>query len=181
MRAINAWLYTTVDGVMEAPENWVMPDEEMFADQTAGYDASDGLLIGHRTYEVFASSWPQRGSDVDNADWMNNTNKYVVSSTIRSPEWQNTTVLAGDVQRAVSRLKHEDGQDITINGSSALVRSLLTWGLLDELRLYQHPVVLGSGARLFGSMDSPVALELSDFSTYDNGVVSLTYIPQQRQ
>jgi dihydrofolate reductase len=73
MRKLKAWLYMTLDGVVEAPENWVIPDDEMFAEQTADYAASDALLLGRRTYEVFAASWPQRGSDVPNADWMNNT------------------------------------------------------------------------------------------------------------
>ncbi|MGH9229857.1 MAG: dihydrofolate reductase family protein [Acidimicrobiales bacterium] len=102
MRKLKAWLYVTLDGVVEAPENWVMPDDEMFADQTADYAASDALLLGRQTYEIFAASWPQRGSDVPNADWMNNTQKYVASTTLVSPEWQNTTLLEGDLGDAVS-------------------------------------------------------------------------------
>jgi hypothetical protein len=112
MRKLRAWLYVTLDGVVEAPENWVMPDDEMFEEQTADYAASDALLLGRRTYEVFAASWPERGSDVPNADWMNNTQKYVVSTTLESPEWQNTTVLKGEVSEALSRLKEEDGETI---------------------------------------------------------------------
>jgi dihydrofolate reductase len=122
MRTLKAWLYVTLDGVVEAPEKWVMPDEEMFAEQTADYAASDALLLGRRTYEVFAASWPQRGSDVPNADWMNNTQKYVASTSLESPEWHNTTVLRGDVGEAVSRLKQEHGENITLNGSGGLLR-----------------------------------------------------------
>jgi dihydrofolate reductase len=180
MRKLRAWLYVTLDGVVEAPENWVMPDDEMFEEQTADYAASDALLLGRRTYEVFASSWPQRGSDVANADWMNNTQKYVASTTLESPEWQNTTVLEGDVSDAVSRLKQEDGETVTLNGSATLLRSLLSVRLVDELRLLLHPVVLGSGDRLFDNREDRVALNLTECKAYDNGVVSLTYQPAER-
>jgi dihydrofolate reductase len=175
MRELKAWMYMTLDGVVEAPENWVMPDEKMFAEQTEGYAGSDALLLGRGTYEVFAASWPERGSDVANADWMNNTQKYVASTTLESPEWQNTTVLKGDTAEAVSRLKREDGKTITLNGSAGLLRSLLGAGLVDELWLLLHPVVLGSGNRLFDDMEDRVDLELGECHAYDNGVVSLTY------
>jgi dihydrofolate reductase len=180
MRKLKAWLYMTLDGVVEAPENWVIPDDEMFAEQTADYAASDALLLGRRTYEVFAASWPQRGSDVPNADWMNNTQKYVASTTLESPEWHNTTVLEGDVAEAVSRLKREDGETITINGSATLLRSLLGATLVDELRLLLHPVVLGQGDRLFVNTEERVSLELTGSHAYDNGVVSLIYQPTGR-
>jgi dihydrofolate reductase len=147
----------------------------MFAEQTVGDAASDALLLGRRTYEVFAASWPGRGSDVANADWMNATPKYVASTTLESPEWQNTTVLEGDVGEAVSRLKQRDGGDITLNGSAMLLRALLAGGLVDELRLFLHPVVLGSGVRLFD--DTPLSLELAECRAYDNGVASLIYHP----
>jgi dihydrofolate reductase len=180
MRMLRAWLYVTLDGVVEAPENWVMPDDKMFEEQTADYAASDALLLGRRTYEVFAASWPQRGSDVPNADWMNNTQKYVASTTLESPEWRNTTVLEGDVSEAVSRLKQEDGETITLNGSAALLRSLLRAELVDELRLFLHPVVLGSGHRLFDDGEDLGAFKLIDCHAYDNGVASLTYRPTER-
>jgi dihydrofolate reductase len=177
MRKLKAWLYITLDGVVEAPEQWVMPDDQMFAEQTADYTGSDALLLGRRTYEVFAAAWPQRGSDVANADWMNNTPKYVASTTLESPDWQNTTVLQGDLREAVSRLKHEDGKTITLNGSATLLRSLLGAELVDELRLLLHPVVLGSGDRLFENAGDRLRLALAECRSYDNGVVSLTYRP----
>ena len=180
MRKLKAWLYVTLDGVVEAPENWVMPDDRMFEEQTADYAASDALLLGRRTYEVFAASWPQRGSEVANADWMNNTPKYVASTTVESPEWENTTVLEGDVREAVSRLKQEDGETMTLNGSATLLRPLLSAGLVDEVRLLLHPVVLGSGDRLFENTEDRVALRLSECHAFDNGVVSLAYQPAQR-
>jgi dihydrofolate reductase len=179
MRKLSAWEYVTLDGVVEAPENWVMADDEMFEEQTAGYAASDALLLGRRTYAIFAASWPQRGSDVANADWMNNTQKYVASSTLELPEWQNTTVLDGDVSEAVSRLKQEDGETITLNGSAILLRSLLGAGLVDELRLFLHPVVLGSGHRLFEGGEDLGAFQLAESHAYDTGVVSLTYNPTE--
>ena len=180
MRKLKAWQYVTLDGVVEAPENWVMPDEKMFEEQTADYAASDALLLGRRTYEIFAASWPQRGSEVPNADWMNNTRKYVASTTLESPEWENTTVLDGDAGEAVSRLKQEDGGTITLNGSATRLRSLLGAGLVDELRLFVHPVAVGSGQRLFESVQALGPMKLSECRAYDNGVVSLTYEPSER-
>jgi dihydrofolate reductase len=180
MRKLKAWQYVTLDGVVEAPENWVMADERMFEEQTAEYAASDALLLGRRTYEIFAASWPQRGSDVPNADWMNDTQKYVASKTLEAPEWRNTTVLEGDAREAVSRLKQEGGATITLNGSATLLRSLLGAGLVDELRLFLHPLVLGAGKRLFEDADDRAPLELADCHTYDNGVVSLSYGPGAR-
>ena len=177
MRKINAWIYVTLDGVTDAPENWVMPDDEMFGAMEADYAAADALLLGRRTYEVFAASWPQRSSDVPNADWMNNTPKFVVSRTLTSVEWQNSTLLEGDVGVAISALKQEDGKNIMVNGSATLIRSLLRDNLLDELRLFVHPVVVGSGERLFDDGGGQVALKLADTHSYANGVVSLTYRP----
>jgi dihydrofolate reductase len=177
MRKINAWLFVTLDGVIEAPEKWVMADDDMFGAIEADYATSDALLLGRRTYETFAASWPERGSDVPNADWMNNTPKYVASTTLESPEWNNTTVIEGDVAEAVARLKLEDGKDILVNGSGALVRSLMRDHLLDELRLFMHPVVVGSGRRLFDDESDPVKLALTDSHVYENGVISLTFKP----
>lgn len=179
MRKLKAWIYMTLDGVIEAPENWVIADEGMFDDQTAGYGSSDALLLGRKTYEVFAASWPQRGSEVPNADWMNNTPKFVASTTLDSAEWQNSTVLAGDVVRAVSQLKEEDGKDITINGSAGLLRTLLRAGLVDVFVIYVHPLLLGSGDRLFENEDDQLGLSLLNSHVYDSGIVALTYGPAQ--
>ena len=176
-RKINAWLYVTLDSVIEAPEKWVIADNDMFAAMEADYAKSDALLLGRRTYETFAASWPERGSEVPNADWMNNTPKYVASTTLESPEWNNSTVIEGDVAEAVARLKQEDGKDIMVNGSGALVRTLMRNHLLDELRLFVHPVVVGSGRRLFDDQSDPVEFALVDSHAYDNGVISLTYKP----
>jgi dihydrofolate reductase len=177
MRKINAWLFVTLDSVIEAPEKWVMADDDMFGAIEADYAKSDALLLGRRTYDTFAASWPERGSEVPNADWMNNTRKYVASTTLKSPKWNNSTVIEGDVAEAVARLKLEDGTDIMVNGSGALVRTLMRNHLLDELRLFLHPVVVGSGRRLFDDESDPVELALVGSHAYESGVISLTYKP----
>ena len=177
MRKINAWLFVTLDSVIEAPEKWVIADDDMFAAMEADYAKSDALLLGRRTYETFAASWPERGSEVPNADWMNNTRKYVASTTLESLEWNNSSLLEGDVAEAVGRLKREDGKNIMVNGSGALVRTLMRDHLLDELRLFVHPIVVGSGIRLFDDGSDPLALTLADSHAYANGVISLTYRP----
>jgi dihydrofolate reductase len=177
MRKINAWLFVTLDSVIEAPEKWVMADDDMFGAIEADYAKSDALLLGRRTYETFAASWPERGSEVPNSDWMNNTRKYVASTTLESPEWNNSAVIEGDVAEAVARLKLEDGKDIMVNGSGVLVRTLMHNHLLDELRLFLHPVVVGSGRRLFDDESDPVELALVGSHAYESGVISLTYKP----
>jgi dihydrofolate reductase len=177
MRKINARLFVTLDGVTEAPEKWVIPDDEMFGAMETEYAESDALLLGRRTYETFAASWPERGSDVANADWMNNTHKYVASTTLDSPSWNNSTVIEGDVVEALTDLKQQDGKNIIINGSATLVRSLLRDHLLDELRLFVHPIVAGSGDRLFPDGIDRVELALTYSHAYDNGVISLIYRP----
>jgi dihydrofolate reductase len=177
MRNVNAWMFMTLDGVIEGPEEWVSADDVMFDAITADYGNADSLLLGRRTYERFAASWPERGSDIPNADWMNNTRKYVASTTLDSAEWNNSTVIDGDVAKAVTALKAQDGADILVNGSGQLVRSLMRDHLLDELRLYVHPIVVGAGRRLFDAESDRVELTLIDSHTYDNGVMGLTYRP----
>jgi dihydrofolate reductase len=175
MRKLNAWMFMTLDGVTDAPEKFALADDEMFSAMEADYSAADVLLLGRRTYETFAASWPERGSDVANADWMNQTPKLVASTTLDAPQWQNTTVIEGDVTAALTALKQDPGKNILVNGSATLVRSLLHDNLLDELTLYVHPVVLGAGARLFGNDVDRIALKLCAARTYNNGVVALTY------
>jgi dihydrofolate reductase len=177
MRNVNARLFVTLDSVIEAPENWVKADDDMFAAMEAEYAHSDALLLGRRTYETFAASWPQRGSEVPNAHWMNNTRKYVASTTLESPDWNNSVVIEGDVAEAVKRLKQQDGKDIIVNGSGALVRTLIRDHLVDELRLFLHPVVVGSGIRLFDDESAPVELALADSHAYASGVIALIYRP----
>jgi dihydrofolate reductase len=176
MRKLVAYLFITLDGVIESPEKWVMYNDEMGDAINSESHAADTLLLGRRTYDVFAASWPERTVDDDPlADWMNNTPKVVVSSTLQDPSWQNTTVIDSEVAKHIQNLKEQPGKNILVSGSSTLVRSLLHERLLDELRLFVHPIVAGSGQRLFG--DDSFSLELADSKTLDNGVLYVTYGP----
>ena len=133
------------------------------------------LLLGRKTYEGFADAWPSR--DGEFADKFNNMPKYVVSSTLKDPEWTNSTVLGGDLATEVSRLKEELDGDIVVHGSAQLAQALVEQGLVDELRLMVFPVVLGSGKRLFGETSDKKPLRLSDSRTVGDGVAILIYEP----
>jgi dihydrofolate reductase len=137
--------------------------------------SSEALLLGRVTYEGFAASWPSRTDEVGFADKFNTMPKYVVSSTLEEPEWNNSTVLEGDVVEEVSRLKQEQDGDIVVHGSPRLVQTLLEHDLVDELRLMVFPVVLGSGKRLFGETSDKKPLRLTDTKVVGDGVAILTY------
>jgi dihydrofolate reductase len=134
---------------------------------------SAALLLGRKTYEGFADAWPSR--DGEFADKFNSMPKYVVSSTLKDPEWTNSTVLSGDLATEVTRLKEELDGDIVVHGSAQLVQALLEQGLVDELRLMVFPVVLGSGKRLFGETSDKKPLRLSDSRTVGDGVAIMIY------
>src|SRR5436309_6856943 len=122
--------------------------------------ASDALLLGRITYQGFAEAWPSR--DGEFADKFNTMPKYVVSSTLSDPEWNNSTVLSGDVAEEVAKLKRDEEGDIVVHGSAQLVQALLEHDLVDELRLMVFPVVLGSGKRIFGETSDMKSLRLTD-------------------
>ena len=134
---------------------------------------SEAMLLGRRTYEVFAAAWPSR--DGEFADKFNSLPKYVVSSTLEDPEWNNSTVLNGDVVEEVSKLRRESDGNIVVHGSTQLVRTLLEHDLVDELRLMVYPVVIGTGERLFGETSDKKPLRLVDTKTVGDGVAILTY------
>jgi dihydrofolate reductase len=136
---------------------------------------ADALLLGRVTYEGFAEAWPSR--DGEFADKFNHMPKYVVSSTLKDPEWNNSTVLEGDVAESVSKLKAEQDGDIVVHGSAQLVQALIEHDLVDELRLMVFPVVLGSGKRLFGETSDKKSLRLTDSKTVGDGVALLIYEP----
>ena len=136
---------------------------------------SEALLLGRRTYEGFASAWPSR--DGEFADKFNSMPKYVVSSTLKDPEWTNTTVISDDLASEVGRLKQDIDGDIVVHGSAQLVQALVEEGLVDELRLMVFPVVLGAGKRLFGETSDKRPLRLSDSKIVGDGVAILTYVP----
>jgi dihydrofolate reductase len=135
--------------------------------------ASDALLLGRVTYEGFAKAWPTREGEF--ADKFNSMPKYVVSSTLKDPEWTNTTVLEGDLAGEVARLKQQHDGDVVVHGSMQLVEALLENDLVDELRLMVFPVVLGSGKRLFGETSDKKPLKLRDSKIVGDGVAILVY------
>jgi dihydrofolate reductase len=179
MRKVVASELVSLDGVMEKPEEWAFSysNDEMEEANASGMVASDAMLLGRVTYQEFAAFWPyQDRAEQPYTDYLNNTPKYVVSRTLDEPlEWQNSTLIKGNVAEEVSRLKEQPGKDIGIVGCGALVRWLLRENLLDELSLMVHPIVLGRGKRLFEEGGDQKALELVDSKAFSTGVVHLTY------
>jgi dihydrofolate reductase len=144
-----------------------------------GFATSDALLMGRVLYEEWAAFWPNQDPEENPvAATMNGVRKYVVSTTLEGPlEWDNASLIGENVAEEISELKRQPGEDIVISGSGALVRSLLADGIIDELRLMVHPVVVGSGKKLFEEGEKQTALELVDSQTFATGVVYLTYKP----
>jgi dihydrofolate reductase len=184
MRKVVASLFLSLDGVMEAPETWHFPyfDDEMGAVIGEAIASADAFLLGRRTYEEWAAYWPAQSSDESPiAGTINGRPKYVVSTTLAEAEWENSTLLRGDLAEEIAKLKREPGKDIAVSGSATLVRSLLRDGLLDELRLMIHPVVVGRGRRLFENGIGEMPLELVASQTFSTGVLDLTYRPASVQ
>jgi dihydrofolate reductase len=136
---------------------------------------ADALLLGRVTYDGFAAAWPSREGEF--ADKFNDMPKYVVSSTLENPDWNNSTVLKGDVAEEVAQLRERFDGDLVVHGSARLVQTLLDHGLVDELRLMVYPVVLGAGKRLFGDTSDKVPLQLTSSRTVGDGVAILVYQP----
>lgn len=177
MGKVTAGLFVSLDGVAESPEKWHLAyfNEEMEGIVGASMTAADTLLLGRVTYEEWATFWPQQEGPL--ADYMNNTRKLVASSTLSNVEWQNSSLIKGDVIEEVRKLREQPGQTIGINGSIALVRSLVHAQLVDELVLLVHPVVIGEGKKLFVDDGRTTPLSLLDSKTLSTGVVALTYGP----
>jgi dihydrofolate reductase len=180
--------FVSLDGVMEAPgggedfkhAGWTFEIErgdegdKFKLDETL---SSEALLLGRKTYEGFAAAWPSRTDEVGFADKFNSMPKYVVSSTLENPEWNNTTVLKGDPVEEVSKLRQRSGGDIVVHGSAQLVQTLLEHDLVDDLRLMIFPVVLGTGKRLFGETSDKKRLRLTDSKTVGDGITICIYEP----
>jgi dihydrofolate reductase len=184
MRRVGAWELVSLDGIMEGPENWAFSysNEEMGEASASGMARSDTLLLGRVTYEHMAAYWPNQPGGTPMVDYINSVPKIVVSATLEEPlEWNNSTVIGGNAAEEIAKLKRRPGKNITILGSGALVRSLLRDGLLDELRLMVHPVILGGGKRLFEDEEDRKALKLVDSHTFATGVVYLTYRPADEE
>jgi dihydrofolate reductase len=189
MRKLVVNTFVTLDGVMQAPGG---PEE----DPTGGFEhggwsfgywdeAMGGwmgetmakpfeLLLGRKTYEIFAAHWPHV-SDDPGADALNAARKHVASRTLDSVDWANSTLLEGDAVAAVARLKEQDAPEIQVHGSSELIQTLLEHDLIDELRVWTFPVLLGTGKRLFGDGTRPAGLELANSMTSTTGVIAASY------
>jgi dihydrofolate reductase len=137
----------------------------------------EALLLGRVTYEGFAAAWPSMTDEVGFAEKMNGMPKFVVSSTLEDLEWNNSTLIKGDLAEEVAKLKQRPGGDILVAGSATLVRGLMAEGLVDEYRLMVFPIVLGSGKRLFGKTQDTATLKLVEARTLDTGTLILTYHP----
>lgn len=183
----------SLDGVMQGPGGpdedtsggfphggWAMEyfDESMGKAAGEGMGSSGALLIGRRTYEIFAGYWPHQGDDSPFASFLNSVPKYVASRTLQEPlEWNNSHLLKGDVAEAVRKLKQEDGGDIMVLGSGELAQTLMEQGLIDVYDLWVEPIVLGTGKRLFREEGPKIPLKLVKSEISTTGVAMLTYEP----
>jgi dihydrofolate reductase len=176
--------FVSLNGVMEAPggeathphAGWTF--QSVYGDDHYAYKATEleeaqSLLLGRRTYEGFAAAWPSREGPF--AERLNAMTKYVVSSTLTDPEWQNTTVLSGDPIEEVGRLRDADGGPILVNGSGQLVHALTEADLVDEYRAMIHPVLVADGLRMFPDPATMLKLRLKEAIAYDSGVALLVY------
>jgi dihydrofolate reductase len=186
MRKIAAGLFISLDGVVEAPDQWHFPyfNDEMGAAVDATLGAADTLLLGRKTYDTFAGAWPEReaagGEDAHFAKVLGDARKIVVSNQRLQFTWRNSEQLRGDLIEAVTALKNEAGDsNIGMSGSVSVVRQLLAAGLLDELHLLVHPIAVRKGMRLFEEGEPPMPLRLLSSQTFTTGVLNLVYAPAE--
>ncbi len=187
MRKLIVLTFITLDGVMQAPGGpaedidggfkyggWTVPYFDEFSSKVMGEQMKQpfNLLLGRRTFEIFASYWPQHASD-----WpgINEATKYVVSNTLNKHDWENSIFIKGDVAEETKRLKMQDGPDLQVYGSSKLIQTLLQHDLVDELWLKTFPITLGSGKRLFAEGTIPAAFKLTDSKVSPSGVIFANY------
>ncbi|ABY35662.1 bifunctional deaminase-reductase domain protein [Chloroflexus aurantiacus J-10-fl] len=183
MRKIVVSMFMTLDGVMEAPNQWSFQFGSA-EQQKYKYDelfACDALLLGRITYEGFAAAWPNMSGTGDYGVRMNSIPKYVVSTTLQEATWNNSIIIRSNVYDELSRLKQQTGLDILIFGSGTLVNSLMQYDLIDEYRLMVFPVVVGSGKRLFQDRSEKKSLKLIETKTFSSGVVVLSYKPDKNE
>ena len=170
--------FISLDGVVEAPNEWHFPyfNDEMGDAIGKGMETSSAFLMGRKLYGEWSEYWPSQGPDVPFSSFINEIPKYVLSNSLTDATWNNTTILSGDVSGRLREIKASTAGDITMSGSATTARWLLANGLLDELHLLMHPIVVGRGQRLFE--DTPThPLELIDEETFKTGVLNLSYKP----
>jgi dihydrofolate reductase len=173
----------TLDGVIDASEGWFSPAGDDEVDQSdiiaalrEQQENADAVLFGRVTFEEMRGYWPHQIDDATGvSEYLNQVSKYVVSRTMTDPRWERSTVLSGDLEDEVRRLKEEPGKDIVATGSIRLVHSLITAGLVDEYRLFTYPVVVGRGARLFEDATDVPRLALTGSQAFNSGVVLTRY------
>jgi dihydrofolate reductase len=196
MRKLVVSEFLTLDGVMQSPGypdedpsggfehgGWQMPlmDDVAGAEIMEGMAATDALLLGRVTYEIFAGYWPSASTDDPMAQAINAFTKYVVSRTLREPlDWADSHVIAGDVPGEVRKLKEGSGKDIQVIGSGNLAQTLMKHDLVDEYRLMIYPLLLGKGKRLFREGSPKTELQLRDSKVSGNGVLIASYVPANR-
>ena len=180
MRKIIVNEYMSLDGVMEAPEKWTWQyyNEEVQQVISDGFSRSDALLLGRVTYQGFAEAFSTQTGGV--ADIMNSRRKYVVSTTLQKADWNNSTLIQGNIAEEIAKLKQQPGKDIAISGAGTLVRSLMQLDLVDEYALLVFPIVLGSGMRLFEE-GTKATLKLLEAKPLSSGVVYLSYEAEGKQ
>lgn len=190
MRKLVVGTFVSLDGIMQAPGapdedrdggfehgGWTVPlfDEQLGQVMAELVSRAGALLLGRRTYDIFAASWPLVSDDDPIAAQLNRIPKYVASRTLQSVEWNNSTLLTGDVAEQVADLKRQPGDEIQIAGSGDLIQTLMRHDLIDEYRLLIFPVLVGDGKRLFGSGVLPRSLRLVDTATSSTGVMINKY------
>jgi dihydrofolate reductase len=186
VKKITAGLFISLDGVVEAPDQWHFPyfNEEMGAAVDDSLGQADTMLFGRKTYDSFAGAWPEReaagGEDAPFAQKLGDARKIVVSSQQLELTWRNSEQLEGDLVEAVTALKNEPGDGtIGMSGSVSVVRQLLAAGPLDELQLLVHPIAVRKGMRLFDEGEPTIPLELISSETFETGVLNLIYAPAE--
>ena len=172
--------FISLDGVVEAPDQWHFPyfNDEMGEAVGAGMQTADAMLMGRVLYNEWSEFWPGQGPDVPFSEHINGIKKYVVSNTLTEATWANTELVSGDVEGRMREIRDSTARDIQMSGSATTVRWLLAEGLLDELNLLVHPVAVDKGQRLFE--DTPTyKLDLVSSKTFTTGVLHLIYKPAE--
>ncbi|GHO90432.1 pyrimidine reductase [Reticulibacter mediterranei] len=166
----------SLDGVMEAPDQWVFPymDQEIGQEVISALLETDAMLFGRKTYQEMATAWPDRTGDM--ADIFNRVPKYVVSTTLTEVTWNNSHIIAGNIVEEIAKLKAQPGRILLVNGSVELVRLLAQRHLIDEYALSVAPLVVGKGKRIFPEGDH-MQLQLVDSHAYKTGMLRLSYEP----